>query len=181
MKEKFIVQVDWRSDVAPDCTTWDRHDDAIAYARDRDCNRDADGDGIARIRVINQLGHVFYDSSDRVKLGLCGPGRHDIPGVSGFVFPADVDPLDTDGLSKHAAKALCDAGLCEAGSLDLYVTGLSVALVAVVNACCERGIPLTVWHYNRDTGSYYPQPVSTRVDAELAAEAYGGYARRRAS
>lgn len=43
--------------------------------------------------------------------------------------------------------------------LVLYVTGLSVALVAVINACIRVGIGLTLMHYNRDTGNYYPQDV----------------------
>lgn len=43
--------------------------------------------------------------------------------------------------------------------LVLYVTGLTVATVAVINVCIRVGISLTLMHYNRDTGSYYPQDV----------------------
>ena len=43
--------------------------------------------------------------------------------------------------------------------LVIYVTGLTVALVAVINACLRVGISVTLMHYNRDTGSYYPQDV----------------------
>lgn len=43
--------------------------------------------------------------------------------------------------------------------LVLYVTGLSVALVAVINACMRVGISLTLMHFNRETGDYYPQDV----------------------
>lgn len=43
--------------------------------------------------------------------------------------------------------------------LVLYVTGLSVALVAAINACMRVGISLTLMHFNQATGDYYPQGV----------------------
>lgn len=43
--------------------------------------------------------------------------------------------------------------------LMLYVTGLSVALVAAINACMRVGISLTLMHFNQATGDYYPQGV----------------------
>lgn len=46
-------------------------------------------------------------------------------------------------------------------SLVLYVTGLTVATVAVINVCMGVGIPLTLMHYDRDRGDYYPQEVMT--------------------
>lgn len=43
--------------------------------------------------------------------------------------------------------------------LVIYVTGLTVALVAVINVCLRVGISLTLMHFNRATGDYYPQGV----------------------
>lgn len=43
--------------------------------------------------------------------------------------------------------------------LRLYVTGLSVALVAALNACRELGIAVELLHYDRETGTYYGQEV----------------------
>lgn len=43
--------------------------------------------------------------------------------------------------------------------LMLYVTGLSVALVSVINVCMRVGISLTLMHFNQATGDYYPQGV----------------------
>jgi hypothetical protein len=97
---------------------------------------------------------LWRTMNNRAKLGLCGPGRHEIPEVSGYVFPAEINPLDVQGLEAHAAKEL--EGIT---ALDLYVTGLSVALVAVINAAIRRGVDLTLWHYDRDSGQYYPQRV----------------------
>lgn len=45
--------------------------------------------------------------------------------------------------------------------LMLYVTGLSVALVSVINVCMRVGISLTLMHYDQTTGNYYPQGVVT--------------------
>lgn len=44
--------------------------------------------------------------------------------------------------------------------LDLYVTGLSVALVAVLNAARVRKVSVTLYHYDRETGEYYSQEVA---------------------
>lgn len=91
---------------------------------------------------------------EKVKiLGLC-KGRHEIPGVDNYVYPTEVDPLDLDGLQNAAVQAV--AGV---ESVHLYVTGLTVALVAVINACKAEGVALTLYHFNRDTGDYYPQAV----------------------
>ena len=50
-------------------------------------------------------------------------------------------------------------GVSPAFDLVLYVTGLSVALVSVINVCLHVGISLTLMHFNQATGDYYPQDV----------------------
>ena len=64
------------------------------------------------------------------------------------------DPLDLTGMEREAAKQL--RGVF---TLNLYVTGLTVALIAVLNVCREQKIKVTLYHYNRETGNYYPQEV----------------------
>lgn len=89
-----------------------------------------------------------------MKVALC-EGRHEIPqAVDGSIFSATVDPLDVESLE---VIALCR--LAGVKQLDLYVTGLTVALVAVLNVCHLEGITVTLYHYNRETGDYYPQRV----------------------
>lgn len=86
---------------------------------------------------------------------LC-KGRHEIPqATDGAIFETEVDPLNVHGLEETAFQKL--EGLEQ---LHLYVTGLTVALVAVLNVCRREGILVTLWHYNRDTGKYYPQSVA---------------------
>lgn len=88
------------------------------------------------------------------EMELCR-GRHEIPqAVDGSIFKTEVDPLDVRALEAEAADVLKGTN-----TLTLYVTGLSVALVAVINVCHDLGINLTLMHYNRATGEYYPQPV----------------------
>jgi hypothetical protein len=89
------------------------------------------------------------------KMALCA-GRHNIPNATdGAIFPAVVNPIDIDGIN-----AVVRTTLQNVDCLDLYVTGLSVALVAVVDYCVSNGVGLTLWHYNVATGDYYPQPVA---------------------
>lgn len=63
------------------------------------------------------------------------------------------------------------AKLNGADSVDLYVTGLTVALGEIIRYCATAAIPLTLWHFDRDTGSYYPQPLFIRDT--VAAYDYG--------
>lgn len=93
---------------------------------------------------------------------LC-EGRHEMPeNVSGSVFPMTVDPTDINELDRIAVEFVRE---CDGKDIHLVVTGLSVALVAVikaVTACAaddSAATSLTLWHYDRDSGDYYPQKV----------------------
>lgn len=92
--------------------------------------------------------------SKKLKMALC-EGRHEIPAaVDGAIFPQQLNPLDLEGMRSTAAAKLAGVEV-----LDLYVTGLTVALVEVINLCRIEGIALTLWHFDRATGDYYPQVV----------------------
>lgn len=83
---------------------------------------------------------------------LC-EGRHQIPEeVESAIFSNTLDPLDIDKMEKIASDKLEGVQ-----SLTLYVTGLSVALVAVINVCHQKEIELVLMHFDRSTGNYYPQ------------------------
>lgn len=90
----------------------------------------------------------------KLEMALC-EGSHEIPkAVDGAIFPQQLNPLDLVGMRTTAAAKL--AGV---EALDLYVTGLTVALVEVINFCRANGASLTLWHFDRGTGDYYPQAV----------------------
>ena len=89
---------------------------------------------------------------NKKNLALC-EGRHEMPAViEGAIFGNNLNPLDVEGLEKIASEKLADVQ-----HLTLYVTGLTVALVAVINVCHEKGIGLTLMHFDRVSGSYYQQ------------------------
>ena len=85
---------------------------------------------------------------------LC-QARYEMPvEVAGSIFNQEVNPLDVQGLEKIALNKV--KGL---DSLTLYVTGLTVALVATLNACKKAGVKVVLMHYNREDNNYYPQEV----------------------
>ena len=90
-----------------------------------------------------------------MKLGLC-QGRHPMP-VENYIFGESVNPLDVDGLEKEAVTELLEFGKLK--HIDLYVSGLTVALIAALNACRQLSIAVTLYHFDRDSGTYYPQEV----------------------
>ena len=85
-------------------------------------------------------------------IALC-KGRHEIPqATDGAIFDYEINPLDIEGMSKTVAEKLENALM-----VNLYVTGLSVALVEVIKYCYENNVSLTLWHFDRETGTYYSQ------------------------
>lgn len=89
-------------------------------------------------------------------MALC-QARHDMPAcVQGSIFPNAVNPLDLDGMQAQAIQVLKDL---KGQHLTLFVTGLTVALVTVINVCHTLDIQLTLMHFNRDTNDYFPQVV----------------------
>lgn len=84
-------------------------------------------------------------------------GRHEISEVKEYIFENALDPADIMGIRSLAKKSL--EFLSKGDSLKVYVTGLTVALVEVINICHEKGVRLTLMHYDRDTGTYFPQEI----------------------
>ena len=110
--------------------------------------------------------------------GLC-EGRHPLP-VDEYVYREISSVSDLDTLDRVACDFIAAHSLGHgAGELRLYVTGLTVALVAVINCCCRNGVNLTLLHFDRESGQFFPQPVETRVDCDFVAEGgYSGYSAR---
>ena len=92
---------------------------------------------------------------DTASMELC-KARHATPATDGAIFETEVNPLDVAGLETEAKSRLESLNIKK---LSLYVTGLTVALVAVLNVARELNIKVTLWHYDRETENYYSQEV----------------------
>lgn len=90
-----------------------------------------------------------------VRLGIWEPTR--LPGVKYAKEVAKMGPYPCSGVG-------------EKYNLVLYVTGLSVALTAVINVCQRNDIALTLMHYDQGSGDYYPQEVLTKTRTLLKAQ-----------
>lgn len=94
--------------------------------------------------------------SKEASMVLC-EGRHNISeAVDGAIFENELNPLAVEVMEEFALRKLESLDL---EKLNLYVTGLTVALVAVLNACHRLNIKVTLYHYDRESGEYYPQRV----------------------
>ena len=123
-----------------------------------------------------------------LNLALC-QGRHDIPqAIDGAIFGSVIENMtDTNCLESTAFHHIWNAAydhykngesgylrtspdwdgcdmeplmLCPDLHINIYVTGLTVALIASLNAMRKEGISVTLYHYDRDTDSYFPQEVA---------------------
>ena len=85
--------------------------------------------------------------------GLC-KGRHEIP-VKDFIFDEIADPTDFEGMAKWANDVIP----LDATEIEVYVTGLTPAMLAVSRICFGGKIDLTAMNYDRESGKYLPQTV----------------------
>lgn len=109
-----------------------------------------------------------------ISVGLC-EARHEMP-VSEFVFGNSIDPTDFAGMSKTCMKWLeanCGIHVAYQGialnaldespiytsdvHVNLYVTGLTAACAAFIQACAYNGVGLSLMHYDRESGDYIEQ------------------------
>lgn len=88
------------------------------------------------------------------RIGLC-KGRHPMP-VDNYIFNDVVNPLDPTGLEEEAKSVL---SVLDCSPIQLYVSGLTVALIAALNAAKVLEIEVVLMHFDRDNGTYYEQPV----------------------
>tara|TARA_R110001583_G_scaffold46195_8_gene145206 strand:- start:6555 stop:6875 length:321 start_codon:yes stop_codon:yes gene_type:complete len=98
-----------------------------------------------------------------VVCGLCGPARHDIPNVDNFLFPTIVEnPMDFPN-HYQTSMSFIDT-ITDNTHVHLYITGLTPVLTCFLSAWVQRNderrragsptIPLTLYHFNRDTKEY---------------------------
>ena len=90
-----------------------------------------------------------------ITMCLC-EGRHAFPGDPKGIFGETIaDPMDFKHLYEIADKAIAPG----VENLKLYATGLSSALLAVVDVCACRRINLIVLHYDKTDDTYREQRV----------------------
>ena len=101
---------------------------------------------------------------EQLTIGLV-EGRHDLP-VTEFIYQeGDITfPLDIGRLAEIADKRLSQLGAITYTSLDVYVTGLTAATLAVMRVAFVRGYLVTFHHFDRDSGSWIPQDVINAND-----------------
>ena len=97
-----------------------------------------------------------------ISLGLI-KGRHKIKEVSDYICNKQIeDVTDVYGITMYVEQRVAEivnSNKFKISHIYLYVTGLTVALVAAINAIRRRGIRLTLMHYDRETAMYFSQEV----------------------
>jgi hypothetical protein len=118
-----------------------------------------------------------FERSDLMKAVLC-EARHEHPAINGLpaIYPNQVNPMDFITLDQFAADFLMsstNATDLALNGLDLYVTGLTPAVVAVIRQCINNAIELRLWHYDRQADDYVCQPCISICMEEQAYNSYG--------
>lgn len=91
-----------------------------------------------------------------MKIGLIA-GRHNLP-VKEFIFDKGIeDPTNLDEMYKIVEEKLKNIDKRE--TLEVYVTGLTVALTTVIKYCFNNNANLKLWHYDKENDNYYSQTI----------------------
>jgi hypothetical protein len=88
-------------------------------------------------------------------------GRHQLP-VQEYVINEEIeDVTDVDSIQKKVNKYFEEniANVDDKVELILYVTGLTLVVLAIVNACKKYGCDLVCMHYDRENDCYIGQKI----------------------
>ena len=94
----------------------------------------------------------------KISVAVCN-GRHEIPqAVDGAVFAQTITEMNPKKLYDSAQKRLVnDYKLAKGDLVNLYVTGLTMATLAIVKVCKDLQVEVICHHFDRETGSYIAQ------------------------
>ena len=98
----------------------------------------------------------YITTADCAELALCA-SRHDIPqAVDGSIYENQIeDPTDTLHMELVATRKFRELGV---KYVDIYVTGLTPALIAALNAARRLDVKVMLYHFDKTTGGYFSQP-----------------------
>lgn len=90
-------------------------------------------------------------------------GHHSHPETDNLpaIFADNIDVTNFEQLFDIADVAVSYIAENPEWKLDLYCTGFTPAVCAIINACIWHGVSLTCWHYDNSTNSYKPQDIWT--------------------
>lgn len=98
-----------------------------------------------------------------IRAGLIGK-RHELP--TDLVIFDDIDNESMFNFKKHeqTVKSFINEWIpfvngVATKSLEVYVTGLTLAAITVTKICLEMNVNLTMLHFNLETGTYIPQVI----------------------
>lgn len=110
------------------------------------------------------------DKSSTILLGLA-KGRHQISFLADkeYIFSDPIsDPSDYEWMESHAYEILEAYKKNGLDKLELVVTGLTPACIAVVKACKKLDLHLDLWHFNQArAASLADKPVDPVAEVSL--------------
>ena len=93
-----------------------------------------------------------------VKIGVC-KGRHEMP-CDFYVFGSEIkDPTDVKSLELEAEASISALVKDSNIRLEIYITGLTVAVIAVIKAAIKYSVNVVAMHYDIRTNKYYEQKI----------------------
>lgn len=111
---------------------------------------------------IDKIPSRIKDTYERgvLSVGLF-EGRHSLP-VKEYIFTGEFSPTDIKGINSAASAFFGRINHnwdTPPHTINIYVTGLTSGIVAALSAASKifPETDIVCWHYDRDTGEYFPQ------------------------
>lgn len=97
-------------------------------------------------------------SLEVLKIGVC-KGRHEMP-CDFYIFGSEIkDPTDVKSLELEAEASISALVKDSNTRLEIYITGLTVAVIAVLKTAIKYSVNVVAMHYDTRTGKYYEQKI----------------------
>lgn len=89
-------------------------------------------------------------------------GRHEMP-VDDYVITGKTgkieNPVDVKSIEEEVSKSMKKIKFRFGDKVEIFVTGLTLVTIAVIKAAKNLDMEVTLFHYDRETNSYFPQEV----------------------
>lgn len=162
-KELLLADAEGNNLFRTDGTVWGYHydgdtlQDTDRWYRLTHCESGEVYEPSAGLVPVEVQRKIYWARVFELKFGLV-QGRHELP-VEAYIFDKIDDPTN---LNKMTSVAMDWVSTLPKGEMvEIYVTGLTVALVEVLNALKLSDYRGTVYlmHYDSKKGDYFPQVV----------------------
>lgn len=164
LKKYFISKLKWAQAQYSCCgaaTLVNEDGDSVLVDRNTDIEN-MELDGYCLQVDVDKIPTYIKDTYEKgiLNVGLFD-GRHNLP-VKDYIFTGEFSPTDIKKINTTASAFFGRVNHnwdTPPHTINIYITGLTAGTIAALSAASKifPKADIVCWHYDRDTGEYFPQ------------------------